>query len=213
MYIDCPTEATSTLKLPVLCYEYKDSGGFTYVTADALMLSGACVQDVTVEVDSSGDQCTIKQQIPETFLAPGRVAVEDVHRKKRSVATKSTALASAVTDLRKNVPKNNNNRLCMTFTFPLPVTCKTHFPRKPFIGLYPNDYKNLRADESNSYKVLHIDLLGLHEPEATRKQMKQAKKAFTSPLDKPLDEDSDDEEESTRRARAAAVEDEMEDEY
>jgi hypothetical protein len=49
----------SSLKLPVFVYEYKDEKGFTFVTADALMLSGSCVKDVEVLIDSTGRFITV----------------------------------------------------------------------------------------------------------------------------------------------------------
>lgn len=82
----------------------------------------------------------------------------------------------------------------MSFKFKLPIACKMQFAQAPYIAMYPNDYKAERAKESSSYKVLHIDLHGLQEPEETTKKMKGAKKVMPSPLGKALDEeDSDDE--------------------
>lgn len=116
------TEAVASLKLPVLVYEYKSSTGYTFVTADVLLLSGACIKDVHVEIDPTGLWITIWQKIPETFLAVSRIRVEDDARGKESVATKGAALLDAVTDMRKKCPKFDG-RTAMSFKFKLPLPC------------------------------------------------------------------------------------------
>jgi hypothetical protein len=71
------TEASTTLCIPVLLYEYMDEYGHKYVTADVLMLSGCCKKDVEVKLSDDGRWVTVWVNIPETFLEPSRVDVQD----------------------------------------------------------------------------------------------------------------------------------------
>jgi hypothetical protein len=159
------TEAVSTMKIPVLMYEYSDEDGFSYVTADVLMLSDACTKDVSVKIDSTGSYITVTHKIPETFLAWQRIEIEDTERNKQSPWTKSASLTQAATALRKKALHGEDGRPIMEFKFKLPIPCKTIFAQKPFIASYPNDYRDQRnSNHQNNYKILHIDLDGLHVP-------------------------------------------------
>jgi hypothetical protein len=210
------TEAVSTLKLPVLIYEYSDEEGYSFVTADVLMLSGACKKDVHVAIDPTGTSVTVTHKIPESFLAWQRVAIEDMERSKTLASTKAAALTKASDLIRSKAKKNaDDGRPVMEFKFKLPIACKTKFHGEPFISSYPNDYSDQRSkDNSNNYKVLHIDLRGLHDPREKLTKLREAKKPFISPLGKALDEETDEEDEegdeyddnpSMRYARRADV--------
>jgi hypothetical protein len=190
------TEAVATLKLPVLIYEYSDEEGYSYVTADVLMLSGACKKDVHVVIDPTGTSVTVTHKIPESFLTSKRIGIEDIARSSMSASTKAAALTKASNMIRMKAKKNaDDGRPVMEFKFKLPIACKTKFHREPFISSFPNDYQEQRSDDNrNNYKILHIDLRGLHDPKERLTKLREAKKAFSSPLGKALDEDTTDEE-------------------
>lgn len=184
------TEAIATFKLPVLVYQYQDEQGYTFVTADILLLSGTCKKDLKITLDPKGVVVTLKQKWPETFLAWQRIQLEDAERSKRSPRSKGTALNNAATKVRNKCETGNDNRPMMTFQFKLPEPCKTIFAQKPFIATYQNDYK-AQADENNNYLVLHLDFNALKVPAEGRSQVKSSRNVLPSPLEKRMDSDSD----------------------
>jgi len=96
-----------SLSLPVLAYEYMDEYGFVSVTADVLLLAGACLKDLDCSVDSTGRFVSVETRIAEALLSFGRVALEDEERKKKSASTKAAALTQAATEFKKKCKKNS----------------------------------------------------------------------------------------------------------
>ena len=128
--------------------------------------------------------------LPETFLQPDRIDVEDQKRKFKSPATKAAALRAAVDNLRSTAERKDG-RVAFTFVFKLPVACRPYFLHEPFIGTYPNDWVDHRKYH-NHYKILHIDLQSVYEPKSYSTKVKESKKPMKSPLPDTLDSDSDD---------------------
>ena len=196
------TRATCSLSLPVLAYEYMDEYGFVSVTADVLLLSGACLNDLDCSIDTTGWFVSVESRIAEALLNFGRVSLEDHERNKQSASTKAAALTQAATEFKKKCKKNSDNRPVMTFKFKLPIQCKPEFALKPFIGVYKHDYKE-QSDMDNFYRVLHLDFHGAVQPTKKKPKMKQSKKVLRSPLDKSLDESSSDSEEEQQQGGGA----------
>lgn len=182
--------ATTTLHLPVLVYEYKDKDGYSYVTADVLMLSGSTVKETVVELGEDAQTVTVLVMLPETFLQPDRIDVEDQKRGLKSPATKAAALRAAVDNLRSTADRKDG-RVAFPFVFKLPVACRPYFLNEPFIGTYPNDWENHRKHHNN-YKILHIDFQSAYEPKSYSTKLKESKKPMKSHLPETLDSDSDD---------------------
>jgi len=137
------------------------------------MLSGACVKDTHVEVDGMGHFVTVWVKIPEVFLNPARIAVEDRKRGKQSLGSKPAALTGAAIAL-KAACDEVEGRAAMPFKFKLPVVCKPYFVEKPFIGTYAHDWQK-QSEAHNHYKILHIDLMALAAPKSTTKKIKESK--------------------------------------
>lgn len=167
------------------------------------MLSGCCKEDVEVKLSDDGRWVTVWVNIPETFLEPSRVEVQDRHRMIDSTATKPAALRAAVDKLRSKA-ENKDGRVAFPFKFKLPVACRPVLVCDPFIGTYPNDWKSQRK-EHNNYKILHIDLQSTYEPPNYNLKLKESKKPMPSPLVATLDSDSDDESIDQRMSGAENV--------
>jgi len=196
------TEAVTTFKLPVLVYEYMDEDGYSYVTADVLLLSGACKEDIKVTMDSVGTTVNIEQKWPETFLAWQRIILEDEERNKTSHASKGAALTKAATKVRSKCKAGDDNRPLMTFRFKLPIPCKTIFALKPFICSYQNDYKK-QANKGNNYQVLHLDFHALKEPTEAHSKLKEGSGVLKSPLAKRMDDSDSDEDHGANTTNTA----------
>jgi len=133
------TEAVTTFKRPVLVYKYMDEDGYSYITADVLLLSGTSKVDIKMMMDSAGTTVDIEQNWPEIFLSWQRIVLEDDECNKASHASKGTALTKAATKVHSKCKAGDDNCPFMTFHFKLPIPCKTIFALKPSICSYQND--------------------------------------------------------------------------
>lgn len=188
--------ATVSFKVPHLVYKWTNERGYGYIQVDALMLSGACKDDVFVEIMPDGKRIKIKQRIPNLFLHPRRLNIQANANDLEVNGSKLSAMNQAVTDYRDQFSDPTSNmEVEMVIKLPERVEPKFVGPNK--IETYAHDYKAQRTDDgtNNTYKILHIDLMCLAKPKEIRKKVKQGTGVLGSPYMDGIDDedyDSDD---------------------